>query len=374
MNPPERAPAARPVAAVVVDPPGVGWRFVSLYALSYAGGSLLFLGPLLVSLALKVNAPGRHRRRTEEPRARDRGGVAVRDREQPVLRPVERPHDVAAGHARPWMIVGLVGGAIGTLTVALAPTIAVVLVGWCIAQVFLNALLAAQVAILPDQVPTAQRGLVSGILGVCLPAASVAATYLVQAFDGAQLTMFLAPLLVGGVLVGMFTAYLQRPAAGPRTQAAVVAAAARRVLLRQPTGQPRLRLGLRQPVHAGHGLRLPRHVPGVLPHRPDRRPGGRRRPPDLPRHGWCSPSPSSSRHRWPAGSRTGSAGGRSSSSFAAVTYAVALAIIATADGVGGYLVGMAVSGVGFGMYMAVDLALVVDVLPDPVRRRRTWVS
>ena len=48
-----------------------------------------------------------------------------------------------------------------------------------------------------------------------------------------------------------------------------------------------------------------------------------------------------------------------------MTYAVALAIIATADGVGGYLVGMAVSGVGFGMYMAVDLALVVDVLPDP---------
>ena len=49
--------------------------------------------------------------------------------------------------------------------------------------------------------------------------------------------------------------------------------------------------------------------------------------------------------------------------FAAVTYAVALVMIAIANGVGGYLVGMALSGVGFGMYMAVDLALVVDVLP-----------
>ena len=29
----------------------------------------------------------------------------------------------------------------------------------------------------------------------------------------------------------------------------------------------------------------------------------------------------------------------------------------------GYLVGMAVGGLGFGMYMAVDLALVADVLP-----------
>ena len=30
----------------------------------------------------------------------------------------------------------------------------------------------------------------------------------------------------------------------------------------------------------------------------------------------------------------------------------------------GYLVGMTIGGIGFGMYMAVDLALVVDVLPD----------
>ena len=50
---------------------------------------------------------------------------------------------------------------------------------------------------------------------------------------------------------------------------------------------------------------------------------------------------------------------------AATIYAGALVMIAIADGVGGYLVGMALSGVGFGMYMAVDLALVVDVLPGP---------
>jgi MFS family permease len=49
---------------------------------------------------------------------------------------------------------------------------------------------------------------------------------------------------------------------------------------------------------------------------------------------------------------------------AAVIYAGALVIIATATGTGGYLLGMAIGGLGFGMYMAVDLALVVDVLPD----------
>jgi hypothetical protein len=34
-------------------PERVGWGFIVLYAISYTGGSLLFLAPLLVSLALK---------------------------------------------------------------------------------------------------------------------------------------------------------------------------------------------------------------------------------------------------------------------------------------------------------------------------------
>lgn len=101
------------------------------------------------------------------------------------------------GMRRPWMLVGLAGGTIGILTVAVAPNIGVVLVGWCIAQEFLNALLAAQAAVLPDQVPGNQRGIVSGVLGICLPVASVAATYLVQAFDSTEATMFLAPCVVG---------------------------------------------------------------------------------------------------------------------------------------------------------------------------------
>ena len=49
---------------------------------------------------------------------------------------------------------------------------------------------------------------------------------------------------------------------------------------------------------------------------------------------------------------------------AAMTYGVALFVIAAADSFSGFLVGMAISGLGFGTYLAVDLALVADVLPD----------
>jgi MFS family permease len=110
---------------------------------------------------------------------------------------------------RPWMVIGLVFGSLGILIVALAPNIAVVLIGWCIAQLFFNALLAVQVAVLPDQVPPAQRGLVSGVLGVCLPIASVSGTYVVQLFSGNQLAMFLAPCAIGGFVILLIAATLK---------------------------------------------------------------------------------------------------------------------------------------------------------------------
>ena len=39
-------------------------------------------------------------------------------------------------------------------------------------------------------------------------------------------------------------------------------------------------------------------------------------------------------------------------------------VIAVASNFDVFLVGMAISGLGFGLYVAVDLALVIDVLPD----------
>ena len=49
---------------------------------------------------------------------------------------------------------------------------------------------------------------------------------------------------------------------------------------------------------------------------------------------------------------------------ASIVYGLALFVIAIASNFSGFLVGMAISGLGFGVYVAVDLALVVDVLPD----------
>jgi hypothetical protein len=45
--------------ALEPEPPGarrVGWGFISLYTLAYMSTSLLFLAPVLVTLALKVDS------------------------------------------------------------------------------------------------------------------------------------------------------------------------------------------------------------------------------------------------------------------------------------------------------------------------------
>ena len=136
----------------------VGWGFISLYALAYIGTILLFLAPLLVTLALKINAlVGTERAPDNLALVTGIGALwpcsPTRSSAGSATAP---PHGY--GMRRPWMIIGLAGGSLGILVVAVAPNIAVVLVGWCIAQVFFNALLAALVAVLPDQVPTAQRG------------------------------------------------------------------------------------------------------------------------------------------------------------------------------------------------------------------------
>ncbi len=356
--------AARHGTVAPPDPQRVGRRFIALYALSYAGGSLLFLGPLLVSLALKVNdlvgiddAPRNLALVTGV-------GSLLAIVSNPLFGRLSDRTTSRLGMRRPWMIVGLVGGAVGTLTVALAPSITVVLFGWCIAQIFLNAVLAAQVAILPDHVPTVQRGLVSGILGVCLPVASVAATGLVQAFEGRQLMMFLAPLVVGGVLIGVFTISLNDRRLDPADKPPWSLGHLVGTFYVSPRANPDFAWAFtsRFMVVMAYAFLVTYQAYYLI----DEVGVAESAVPHQIYLGTLVQSVALVLSSPLAGRLSDRLGRRKVFvALAAVTYALALVMIATADSVDGYLVGMAVSGVGFGMYMAVDLALVVDVLPDP---------
>jgi MFS family permease len=65
------------------------------------------------------------------------------------------------------------------------------------------------------------------------------------------------------------------------------------------------------------------------------------------------------------GSLSDRTGGRKAFVVAAsAVYGVAMFVIAVASTFNGFLVGMAIGGLGFGAYVCVDLALAADVLPD----------
>jgi MFS family permease len=341
----------------------VGPGFVSLYALSYAGGALVFLAPLLVSLALKVNSLVGTDHAPENLALVTGIGSLLSMVSNPLFGRLSDRTTSRLGMRRPWMLIGLAGGTIGTLTVALAPSIPVVLLGWCTTQVFFNALLAAQVAVLHDQVPSAQRGMVSGVLGVCLPAASVAGTYLVQAFDGSFLTMFLAPCVVGGAFVLVFAARLRDLRLDGSDRPPWSAGELARSFYVDPRANPDFAWAFlsRFLIVTAYAFLVTYQAFYLIEELGSAED-------DVPHQIFLGTLVQSLAIvvTSPLAGRLSDRVGRRKVfvALAAAGYGVALLVIASADGLEGYLVGMAVGGVGFGMYMAVDLALVIDVLPD----------
>ena len=341
----------------------VGWGFISLYTLAYIGTFLVFLAPLLVTLALKVNSLVGIEQAPNSLALVTGIGALLAMVGNPFFGRMSDRTSSRLGMRRPWMVIGLVGGSLGVLVVALAPSIPVVLVGWCIAQLFFNALLAAMVAVLPDQVPTAQRGLVSGVLGVCLPIASVSGTFLVQLFTGNQLAMFLVPCAIGGFFILLFAVTLKdrrlakadrptwslREFAGtfyvnPRKSPDFAWAFASRFMfvlayaflttyqayyLLDKIGSAEA--DVPQQIFLGTLVQSVVVVAASLV-------GGR------------------------LSDRTGRR--KIFVLTASIVYGLAMFVIAIASNFNGFLVGMAIGGLGFGVYMAVDLALVADVLPD----------
>src|SRR3712207_1550937 len=277
------------------------------------------------------------------------------------------------GMRRPWMVVGLLGGSLGVLVVALAPSIPVVLAGWCLAQMLNNALLAAMVAVLPDQVPTAQRGLVSGVLGVCLPVASVGGTYLVQLFTGNQMAMFLVPCAVGGFFVLLFALTLddrrlaraERPAWSLRELAGTFYVSPRRNPDFAWAFVSRFLFVLAYAFLTTYQAYYLLQEVGSAEA-------------DVPRQIFLGTLAQSALVAVASvvGGRLSDRTGRRKVfvCVAALVYGSALFLLAIASDFDGYLLGMAVGGLGFGLYTAVDLALVADVLPSEDNARTSASS
>jgi len=352
-------------AALEPEPPAahrVGRGFISLYALAYMSTSLLFVAPLLVTLPLKVNSLVGIKQAPNSLALVAGVGALLAMVGNPLFGRMSDRTASRWGMRRPWMVTGLAGGCVGIVVVALAPSIPVVLAGWCIAQLCFNALLAAMVAVLPDQVPSVQRGLVSGVLGVCLPVASVCATFLVKLFTGSLLAMFLGPCAIGGFFILLFAVTLHdRRLADVRKPAWSLREFAGTFYL-SPRQNPDFAWAFasRFMFVMAYAFLASYQAYYLL----DKIGSAQADVPQQIFLATLAQSPVIIAASVIGGGLSDRTGRRKIFVLtASIVYGLALFVVASASGFTGFLVGMAIAGLGFGVYVAVDLALVVDVLP-----------
>lgn len=97
------------------------------------------------------------------------------------------------GKRRSWILIGTLGGLVGLTVLAFANSIAMLTIGWAVAQFFINAVSCACHAVIPDQIPTRLRGRVSAWFGIVLTSAQVAAVYTVIWVAAVPPLMYLVP-------------------------------------------------------------------------------------------------------------------------------------------------------------------------------------
>ncbi len=107
------------------------------------------------------------------------------------------------GRRRPWIVGGTVVMTLAFLVMALGSSVAVVTVGWCLAQLGANAAFGPFLATLADQVPKFQRGSVSALLGIAQNIGILGGAYVAQLFATDPLLLFVAPsiLAVGAMFL-----------------------------------------------------------------------------------------------------------------------------------------------------------------------------
>lgn len=339
----------------------VGLGFLIILALAYMGIFLGLLTPIIVTMALKLTDFGKDSLSGNLSLVLGVGALFALVG-NPLFGKLSDRTTSRLGRRRPWLIGGVIGALVGLAVVSTASSVGMVLVGWSITQVSFNATLAALIAVLPDQVPVSQRGLASAFLGVGIPVAAIVGTYIVAGVDGTFLK-FLVPGLIAAALVVLLVVVLpdKRIAKGsvPRYTFGEFA----RSFYVNPRTAPDFSWAWlsRFLLFMGLSFLLTYQVPYLLEHLDvaESQIG------DLVFRAILVQSGVLIVVSFIAGPVSDRLRRRKSFVLvSAVIYAAALAIIAFAPNYATFLVGMAISGAGQGIYIAVDLALVTDVLPS----------
>ncbi|WP_214404375.1 MFS transporter [Pseudonocardia lacus] len=356
---PEQAPA------VDVPPAGegrVGARFLFGYAFAYFGALAATLAPVILTLQLKVAQLTAVTPEIALSTVLGIGALAAIVA-NPVFGRLSDRTTSRWGMRRPWLVGGVLVALVGLLVVAVAPSIAVMAVGWVIAQLGFAANLSVLIALLADHVPLHQRGSVSGLLGFAQAVATVAGIAVATALSSNNVAMFLVPgllMLVGTVVLALLLPDRRlAPADRPPLDLGELARSYRLSPRRFPDFSwawlSRFALWMSISLVLTYQLFFLRARLGL-----DEAAAAQ-----MVLFGVLAQTATIAVSAFVTGRLSDRFGHRRYFVAAAATvFAIGLLILAFDTTVPVYLVAMVVCGIGQGTYVAVDLALITDVLPD----------
>lgn len=188
-------------------------KLVMTLAFAQFGAYLAVLTPVMVTLALRVSQIVPEGERGAALGQVLSVGALLAMLGNPVFGALSDRTTSRFGRRRPWLMGGMITGLAGLGVVALGSNVPTLLLGWALAQLGINAALAALTSCIPDLIPQAQMARVSGLVGMTTPLAIIAGSALAQVFSDSMALAFLVPGVVGLVAVGLLAGVMKdRPA------------------------------------------------------------------------------------------------------------------------------------------------------------------
>ncbi|MFJ3958042.1 MFS transporter [Arthrobacter sp. NPDC090010] len=115
------------------------------------------------------------------------------------------------GRRRPWIVGGAVVMAASLMVISAAPNAGLMMLGWFMAQLGANACFSPFIATLADQLPEQQYAKVSAMVGIMQNVGILGATWFATLFADNMTLLFLIPALVGVVGMVLYAVILPDP-------------------------------------------------------------------------------------------------------------------------------------------------------------------
>jgi MFS family permease len=187
----------------------VGAGFITAFAFAQLALFIALLGPVTVSMALKaIDVVGQDRAPQVTGVVLGVGAIAALVG-NPLFGRFSDRTTSRWGRRRPWMVGGAVVFAACLFVIAIATNVPTLIVAWFVGQLAANACFAAYLATIADQVPARQAATITALGGVMQNVGILAAIYLASALTANMVGLFMIPAAIG--VVGMLIYALVLP-------------------------------------------------------------------------------------------------------------------------------------------------------------------